>query len=45
MGVLQLLTDSQYREHVERSATAFAETHLDKSTVYRELFELLGRQI
>jgi glycosyltransferase involved in cell wall biosynthesis len=40
----RLLTDQQARQRLSRAALAFADLHLNKHAVYRELFEFLDQQ-
>jgi len=40
-AVTRLLIDPELRESLSRSAVSFSETHLNKSTVYQELFQFL----
>ena len=42
--LIRLLTDQEARQRLAQSAIAFADTHLNKRTVYRELFEFLDQQ-
>ena len=42
MELNRLLFDKEARQRLSRSAFAFADLHLNKQAVYRELFEFLG---
>jgi glycosyltransferase involved in cell wall biosynthesis len=42
-AIIRLMTDSESRQILSRSALAFAGTHLTKRAVYDELFQFLDR--
>ena len=44
MELNRLLFDKEARQRLSRAAFAFADLHLNKQAVYRELFEFLGYQ-